>query len=132
MLCSTSKKAAVCFTTISNVAVSTHVSVNNVSNLAITAHASANNVRVDLFLKKSFITEQQIQLAWGLEKVNLKLIPNYHASWIWCSVIKIPFRKRSTLTLFTDTYVVTARLLIMVKHTANFLLELQSTWVFLI
>ena len=71
---------AVCFTIISNVAVSTHVSVNNVSNLAITTHASANNVRVDLFLKKSFITEQKIQLAWELEKVNLKLFPNYHAS----------------------------------------------------
>ena len=80
MLCSTSKKVAVCFTIISNVAVSTHVSVNNVSNLAITTHASANNVRVDLFLKKSFITEQKIQLAWELEKVNLKLFPNYHAS----------------------------------------------------
>ena len=48
------------------------------------------------------------------------------------SIIKIPFRKRSALTLFTDTCVVTARLLIMVKHTATFLLELQSTWVFLI
>ena len=33
-----------------------------------------------------------------------------------CSVIKIPLRKRSTLTLFTDTHLVTARLLIMVKH----------------
>ena len=28
--------------------------------------------------------------------------------------------------MFTDTCVVTARLLIMVKHTATFLLELQS------
>ena len=43
-----------------------------------------------------------------------------------------PFRKRSALTLFTDTCVVTARLLIMVKHTAAFLRELRSTWVFLI
>ena len=33
--------------------------------------------------------------------------------------------------MFTDTRVVTARLLfIMVKHAATFLLELQSTWVF--
>ena len=47
-------------------------------------------------------------------------------------LIKIPFRKRSPLTLFTDARVVTARLLIMVKYTATFLLELQSTWIFLI
>ena len=33
-----------------------------------------------------------------------------------CSAINIPLRKRSTLTLFTDTHVVTARLLVMVKH----------------
>ena len=33
---------------------------------------------------------------------------------------------------FTDTRVVTARLLIMVKHTATFLLELQSIWLYLI
>ena len=41
-------------------------------------------------------------------------------------------RRRSALTLFTDTRVVTARLLIMVKHTATFLLELQSISVYLI
>ena len=40
-------------------------------------------------------------------------------------------RKRSDLTLFTDTCQVTARLLIMVKHNATFLLGLQSIWVFL-
>ena len=45
---------------------------------------------------------------------------------------KDPFRKRSALTLFTDTWAVTARLLTMGKHTATFLLELQSTRVFLI
>ena len=49
MLCSSSKKVAVCFTIISNLAVTTHVSVNN--------------VRADLFLKEIFITEQRIQLA---------------------------------------------------------------------
>ena len=68
----------------------------------------------------------------NLKFCKLKSFFNHHASWIRCSVIKIPFRKRSTLTLFTDTCVVTARLLIMVKHTATFLLELQSTWGFLI
>ena len=44
---------------------------------------------------------------------------------------KYSLQKRSALALFTETFVVTARLLIMVKHTATFLLELQSTWVFL-
>ena len=44
---------AVCFTIISNLAVTTHVSVTN--------------VRADLFLKGIFITEKRIQLAWWLE-----------------------------------------------------------------
>ena len=43
----------------------------------------------------------------------------------------VPLRKKSALTFFTDTRVVTARLLIMVKHAATFLLELQSIWVYL-
>ena len=45
MLCSSSKKVAVCHTIISNLAVTTHVSVNN--------------VRVNLILKGNFITEQR-------------------------------------------------------------------------
>ena len=47
------KKVVVCFTIISNLAVTTHISVNN--------------VRADLFLKGIFIMEQRIQLAWWLE-----------------------------------------------------------------
>ena len=39
--------------------------------------------------------------------------------------------KRSAMALFTDTRVVTAGLLIMVKHSAIFLLELQSILVYL-
>ena len=66
-----------------------------ISNLAVTTHVSVNNVRADLFLKGIFIMEQWIQLGWWLEKVNLKLFSNHHASWIRWSVIKIPFRKRS-------------------------------------
>ena len=45
---------------------------------------------------------------------------------------KDSLKKEIALTLFADTRVVTARLLIMVKHTATFLLELQSIWVYLI
>ena len=45
---------------------------------------------------------------------------------------KDSIQKKIALTLFTGTCVVTERLLFMVKHTATFLLELQSTWVFLI
>ena len=41
MLCRSSKKVAVCFTII--------------SNLAVATRASVNNVRADLFLKFSFI-----------------------------------------------------------------------------
>ena len=47
MLCNSSKKVAVCFTRISNLAVITRVSVNQ--------------VRADLFLKGIFIREQQTQ-----------------------------------------------------------------------
>ena len=64
--------------------------------------------------------------------IGLKLFFNHHACWIQCSIIKIPFRKISAPTLFTDTCVVTVRLLIMVKHATTFLLELQSTLVCLI
>ena len=35
-----------------------------ISNLAVTTHVSVNNVGEDLFLKGIFITEQRIQLAW--------------------------------------------------------------------
>ena len=55
--------------------------------------------------------------------LNLKLFPNLHSSLICCSVIKIPFRKRSALTLLTDICVVTARLLIMVKYASTFLVN---------
>ena len=44
------KKVVVCFT--------------KISNLAVTAHLSVNNVRADLFRKGIFITKQQIQFAW--------------------------------------------------------------------
>ena len=47
MLCSSSEKVAVCF--------------NIISNLAVTTRVSVNNVRADLFLKGIFIAEQQIQ-----------------------------------------------------------------------
>ena len=50
----------------------------------------------------------------NLKFCKLKVI---FQSPVRCSAIKIPFRKRSALTLFTDTFVVTARLLIMVKDT---------------
>ena len=46
---------------------------------------------------------------------------------------KDSLKKNIPLTLFTDTRaVVTAKLLVMVKHTDTFLLELHRTWVFLI
>ena len=38
-----------------------------VSNLAVNTRVSVNIVRVDLFLKGIFITEQRIQFAWGLD-----------------------------------------------------------------
>ena len=58
MFCSSSKKVVVCFTIISNLAVTTRVSVNN--------------VRADLFLKGIFITEQQTQFTRLLE-ITLRL-----------------------------------------------------------
>ena len=58
MLCSSSKKVMVCFTIISNLAVTTHVSVNN--------------VRADLFLKGIFITENEFSLH-GDWKITLSL-----------------------------------------------------------
>ena len=53
MLCSSSKKVTVCFTIL--------------SNLAVTARVSVNNLRVDLFLKGIFITELQTQFTRSLE-----------------------------------------------------------------
>ena len=41
--------------------------------------------------------------------------------------IKIPLRKRSALTLFTNTRVVTAKLLIKVKYTVTFFESLEHT-----
>ena len=58
MLCSSSKRVAVCFTMISNLAVTTRVSVNN--------------VRADLFLKGIFITEHPTQFK-GDWKISLSL-----------------------------------------------------------
>ena len=40
------------------------VCFTKISNLAVTAHLSVNNVRADLFRKGIFITKQQIQFAW--------------------------------------------------------------------
>ena len=48
MLSSLSKKVAVCFTLI--------------SNLAVNARVSVNNVKADLFFKAILITEQRTQL----------------------------------------------------------------------
>lgn len=62
----------------------------------------------------------------------IKLFSNHHVNLICCFIIKIPLTKRSILILRTDTRIATARLPIIVKLTANFLLELQSTKVFLI
>ena len=59
MLFILSKKGMVCFTIISNFAVTTRVSVNN--------------VRADLSLKGILKTEQQIKFAWWLEK-NVQFI----------------------------------------------------------
>ena len=58
---------------------------------------------------------------------NLKLVSDHHVSSICCSVIKISLRKRSDLTMFIVTRFVTARLIIKVKHTVTYLLEVQST-----
>ena len=52
-----------------------------------------------------------------------KKVPSKSPALLW-------LRKRSVLVLFTDTCVVTERLLIMVKHTVTFLLELRSIWVY--
>ena len=68
----------------------------------------------------------------NLKFCKLKLFSNHHTNWIHCSVAKIIIRKRSALTLSTETGVVTARLLIMIKYTTTFLPELQSIWVYLI
>ena len=51
MLCSSNKNVAPCFTLISNIAVTTRVSVNN--------------VRADLFLKGIFTSERQTQFTDG-------------------------------------------------------------------
>ena len=59
MVCSSNKKVAVCFTLI--------------SNLAVTARVTVNNVRADFFLKGTFITEQWIQFVWWLDWQNFKL-----------------------------------------------------------
>ena len=65
---------------------------------------------------------------------NLKFSKHKFISQSSCklsfSLIKVPLRKISALTLFTGTRAVTAKLLVMVKHTTTFLLELQSTRVF--
>ena len=52
MLCGSKKKVVVCSTII--------------SNLAVTTCVPASNFRANHFLKGIFITEQQIQFAWGL------------------------------------------------------------------
>ena len=62
---------------------------------------------------------------------KLKLFSDFNSNQIRCSIKSIPLRSRSTLILFMNKCVVTARLLIMVKHTAT-LFELQSAWAFLI
>ena len=33
------------------------------------------------------------------------LFPSHHINWVYCSIIRIPLRKRSALTMFTDTRV---------------------------
>ena len=81
------------------------------------------------FIRKK---SQQLRtrLLYSIEN-NLKFCQSsHHTNWVRCSVINVPLRKKSALTLFTVTRAVTARLLIMVKHTATFLLELQTIWVY--
>ena len=63
-----------------------------------------------------------IENKWKLSKLEVIFQPPCKLSSLF--VIKILLRKRSALTLFRDTCVVTARLLIMVKHTVTFLIEL--------
>ena len=80
--------------------------------------------RKELICVLPFIVNTALQLR--------KLCSNHLVNWVCCSLTKIPLRKRSALTWFTDSRVITARLLILVKHTATSLLELQSIWVYLI
>ena len=87
-----------------------------------------------------FIVNKSLQLRTRLvnsiekninfENKNLKLFSSHLVNWVRCSVIKIPLRKRPALALFTNTHVVTARLLILVKNTTTRLLELQRIWVY--
>ena len=52
----------------------------------------------------------------NLKICKCKVFFQYQANWICCSFINVPWRKRPALTLFTNTRVVTASLLIMAKH----------------
>ena len=66
-------------------------------------------------------TRLLISIENKLKLCKLKKLFSYHyANRIRCSVINIPLRKRSSLTLFTDIHVVTARLFIIVKRTTIF------------
>ena len=60
-------------------------------------------------------------------QLRTRLVNSIESNLMFCKL-----KSYFPITMQADTCVVTARLLIMVKHTATFLLELQSTWIFLI
>ena len=77
MLCSSSKKVAVCFTIISNLAVTTHVSVNNVSTTVGMKASKKELICVLPFLgKKSidFFQEMEGHIESNLGFCKLKII----------------------------------------------------------
>ena len=87
VLCSSSKKVVACFTIISNLTVTTHVSVNNVG--------------ADIFLKGIFIMEHWIQHAWWL-KNNFN--PIQDGLFRGCSGIRGGGGKRPALPKICNIY----------------------------
>ena len=113
------------------------VKSDSISNLAITSLES----KKELICVLSFIGNKSLQLR--TRSVNsiennlkfcklIKLFSNHLVNGVCFSVIKVPLRKRSSLALLTDTRAATARLLVMGKYTATFLLKVQKIWVYLI
>ena len=82
---------------------------------------STESFKKELICVLSFIVNKSLQL-------RTRLVNSIENNIKFC---QLPFRKRSAMALFTDTRVVTAGLLIMVKHSAIFILELQSILVYL-
>ena len=79
-----------------------------ISNLAVTTHVSVNNVRADLFLKGIFITEQQIQLAWRLENnfrfENFKLFSTELTKRVLSCIGFLPRKGRTQISSFLEAF----------------------------